>query len=471
MRVLLSCLTCFLFTYAAYSQPVAVLAASIKNSTTDTIEIKVEDNDVIWKWDTYHLIKKDGSFQGNLPVKKPSFFYLKEGPNYVNGLIEPGDSIGIQYDAYNMGATLLFAGNKKNSLKIYNQLVRFKLRDKLKLQLPIAKQNPNPFDYLLHYLDSLESFYLNGIRQHSKEMSTEALTALNGYIKAQFISSRYHAVTQVYSESVDKTLEVRVKELTKYSLQQIKTIRQFEEKYNEVSAYVNAVYGVLFRHYDGLQLEDKMDKSLTKKFAYLNSQLPAKLRTPVLTMFIEFEMGKTNDANEIKSVIDQYFTSDANEVYNNYINSKFQALTALKKGLPAPNFTLQDKNGQVVTLDSLRGKVIYIDFWFASCMPCHALFKKLKPVKDYFRDQTEIIFLNVSVDTEKLWKESLQKFQIHGYHVFTQNKEREHSIIKDYKVFQYPTSFIIDRNGKIFNANPPDDPKELISQIEQILGL
>jgi thiol-disulfide isomerase/thioredoxin len=406
MQKILLLLSFLIINHIASGQGTAVIVASITNPSKDSIEIKVEENDVIWQSDRYHFVLKDGRYQGNISLKKPSFFWLREGSNYVNGFIEPGDTIVIRYDANKINETLSFEGSKRTALQIYNQLIQYRLRDSLKAQLKIAKQTPYPFDHLLHYLDSLETTFLNRLNDVRNEVSESAMTAFTGYIKAQFLSTRYHAVSIVYSETVDKTLETRRKELSSYSLEKVKNLRQFDEKFKDVSAYVNAIYGILFRYYDGLLLEGKAEKAIPAKFEYLASQIPPRLRTPVLTMFIEFEMGKTNDANEIRYIIDKYFTDPGEEVYNSYVYANFQSLAALKKGLPAPPFTLMDEKGERISLENLKGKVVYMDFWFASCAPCHALFKKLKPVKEHFRDNQQVVFLNVSIDSYKVWKES-----------------------------------------------------------------
>ena len=469
MKIQLLSFICFFGHNIVLTQSQAVLVASISHSSKDTIQVIVEDNNVLWKSDTYNLLRQDDRYMGNLPISKASFFYLKEGANYIHGFIEPGDSLLIRYDAAKKNETLSFDGKKRGVLSLYNKFIQFKLRDKLKAQLPVAKQSKYPFDHLFQFLDSIENGFLKQLQQLKYELSNEAMQALTGYIKAQTLSSRYHAVGLVYHESAEQTIATRTNELTNYSQQQIKNLRRFEEKYHGVSAYVNAVYNVLFRHYADLLLEGKVDKSLTAKFAFLHSQLPPKLRTPVLTMFIEYEMGVTNDAAEIQYIAEQYFTNESEEVYNSYVASKIRNLAALKKGLPAPAFTLADEKGQMVNIDTFRGKVIYIDFWYASCVPCHALFNKLKPVKESYRDHPEVVFLNVSIDPEELWKTALKKFKIEGRHVFTQNQGSEHAIIKDYKVGQYPTTFLIDKEGRVYNATPPDDPNELMKQIETMI--
>ena len=110
-----------------------------------------------------------------------------------------------------------------------------------------------------------------------------------------------------------------------------------------------------------------------------------------------------------------------------------------------------------------------MDFWFGACAPCHSLFTQIKPVKEHFKQNDNVVFLTISVDDNNLWKDALKKFKIPGYHAYTENKERAHAVIKDYKVQEYPTTFLIDKNGNIFLARPSTNPDELTSQIEEAL--
>ncbi len=139
------------------------------------------------------------------------------------------------------------------------------------------------------------------------------------------------------------------------------------------------------------------------------------------------------------------------------------------KQMDALDFVVENEKGEKVSLSTLKGKVLYLNFWFGACGPCHSLFQTLKPVKEHFSQNENVIFLCVSVDRKDVWETSLKKYKIDGLHVFTENKENNHPIIKTYKVGEYPTTCLIDGSGKIFMASTSNNPDELIRQIETAL--
>jgi peroxiredoxin len=64
----------------------------------------------------------------------------------------------------------------------------------------------------------------------------------------------------------------------------------------------------------------------------------------------------------------------------------------------APPFSLKDIHGATVTLDSLRGKVVVLNFWSKTCGPCLEEMPELAELTKIVRDRSDVVVLAVSVD-------------------------------------------------------------------------
>lgn len=450
------------------------ISGEIHNLNNDTIKIILQINSITRQSEVHKISVSKGRFTDILQITKPTYFYTNDGSNYVSGLIEPGDSITILYNADSINTTLKFKGTGWEKMSFINYLVRLKLFNHLKEQLPIAKTKQYPFDYLFNYSDSIGNAMFNKLDSLKPFMKPESYNLLKADIKATVMGNKYRSVGLVYHESVDETLNARQSELTKSSKHYLQNVLSFDQTLFYSSNYINEVYNILFVNYDGLVLANKASKNLIDKYFYLSKKLPGKLKLPVLTLFLDYDIGKLNQTEDLEELISSiYASSSSNEdIYKNYIEKKFQDATTFKKGIDAPDFTVENEKGEKVTLASFKGKVVYMDFWYGACGPCHALFQTIEPVKKYFAEKKDdVVFLTVSIDRKETWEAALKQYNVQGYHVFTENQESSHPIIKSYKVAGYPTTCLIDRNGKIFLATPSNNPEGLQKEIEEALTI
>jgi peroxiredoxin len=109
----------------------------------------------------------------------------------------------------------------------------------------------------------------------------------------------------------------------------------------------------------------------------------------------------------------------------------------------APHFTLEDISGKKLSLSLFKGKVILVNFWATWCIPCmnempsfNRLFQKYK--------ERGLMVLGVSMDTSI---EAVQKFLSKTDLGFPVLLDSDLSISHKYKVFAFPTTFLIDRDG------------------------
>jgi len=138
----------------------------------------------------------------------------------------------------------------------------------------------------------------------------------------------------------------------------------------------------------------------------------------------------------------------------------------LKVGDKAPDIVLEGIKGGQVTLTSLKGKVVLIDFWASWCRPCR---KENPGIEKAYQEFKEVEFKNgngftvfsVSLDTKKLaWEKAIQSDRITWEHHVSDLKGWDNAAARTYQVSSIPQSYLIDGDGIIVAVNPRGDELE-----------
>ncbi len=131
---------------------------------------------------------------------------------------------------------------------------------------------------------------------------------------------------------------------------------------------------------------------------------------------------------------------------------EYQRVSA-KTGIGAiPEFTAADTLGKMVKLSSFRGKYVLVDFWASWCAPCRKENPNVVDTYKKFRDKGfEII--SISLDTKRdAWLNAIHMDGLTWKHV-SDLKGWESGLVKEYGVTVVPTSFLIDKEGKVIANN------------------
>lgn len=126
-----------------------------------------------------------------------------------------------------------------------------------------------------------------------------------------------------------------------------------------------------------------------------------------------------------------------------------------KIGSVAPEITLTDKSGQSITLSSLRGKVVLVDFWASWCMPCRKSNRSILPVYNRYKDKGFEVY-GISLDDDATaWQKAISVDRI-TWLQFNEKGSVANSTAETWNIEFLPTSFLIDKNGKIITIDPSE---------------
>ncbi len=127
----------------------------------------------------------------------------------------------------------------------------------------------------------------------------------------------------------------------------------------------------------------------------------------------------------------------------------------LRHGNQAPDFTLPDLNGELVSLSDLKGKVVLIDFWASWCGPCRRENPKLVKLHEKYSDSNFEI-LSVSLDgranqkdSRKAWTDAIKKDNLSNF-IHVSELTGWNTEARDlYNFNSIPHTVLIDQEGKI----------------------
>lgn len=113
---------------------------------------------------------------------------------------------------------------------------------------------------------------------------------------------------------------------------------------------------------------------------------------------------------------------------------------------PAPaasDISFKDKSGKTVSLSSLKGKVVFINFWATWCPPCIHEMPSINKLKQSFKDNDDIVFLMVDVDNKIEKSTAFMKDKGYDLPVYVPAGD----IPQDYLGSAIPTTVILDKSG------------------------
>ncbi|MGN0282359.1 MAG: TlpA family protein disulfide reductase [Prevotella sp.] len=133
---------------------------------------------------------------------------------------------------------------------------------------------------------------------------------------------------------------------------------------------------------------------------------------------------------------------------------------AICTGRPSPDFVCSNALGNVITIESLRGKIIYIDIWATWCGPCRKELPFFRQLEKRYKDKG-ICFISLSIDKEKRsWENFIRNNENSKYNLYIGNED---PFLDKYMIKSIPRFILIDDKGRIITpvAPRPSDSKTM----------
>ena len=164
-----------------------------------------------------------------------------------------------------------------------------------------------------------------------------------------------------------------------------------------------------------------------------------------------------NNLTEFRSTLEPYekYTKPASvkreylKIYDQFISDTAYV------GKSAYNFTLPDSTGRMISMKDFKGKVVFIDVWATWCGPCREQFPFLKIVEEEYKDNSDVVFLGISIDRGKdrqKWLNAMKKENLHGVQLFDDTGK---FFAKKYEINAIPRFLLISKEGKWIEVRCP----------------
>lgn len=136
------------------------------------------------------------------------------------------------------------------------------------------------------------------------------------------------------------------------------------------------------------------------------------------------------------------------------------AVTLLKPGATAPDFTLKTNEGKDFSLSSLKGHYIVLDFWASWCPDCR---REIPTVLRMYKEYSPkgVKFVGISFDDKaEQWKDAIKKYGLEYIQVSELKRMRDSEIAKTYGIKWIPSMYLIGPDGKILVSTVMSDKIE-----------
>lgn len=392
-------------------------------------------------------LKPDGTFALSLTIDYAGSYFILTGNNRAAIYLAKGTSLTITADNNDFYKTLKFGG--KGSME--NQYITSK------------------------------NAYVNAINQEWLYTKNEAdflkeVDAIKKDILLLFENGKFPAgyYREMELKNIDYLKQVFILNYEKNhahfaKLPDFKVSDSFPKRDSKINLdnEKDFLFSNPYKQLVNINFNETVEKQLKPDDQYLwKIALPEikKVKSPsiknALLYALSYEVSASNP--DAQTLYNELLATSTNPIFKKEITAKYDKLKALSAGTLSPAFDYENHKGGKTSLESLKGKYVYIDVWATWCGPCLRELPALQKVEETYEGKN-IEFVSLSVDTKKdyeKWKKMVTDKQMGGIQIIADNDWNSQFAI-DYAIVSIPRFILLDPQGKIVSADAPrpSDPE------------
>lgn len=457
MKKIITLLSVICFISCQDKEVITSLSGKISNTDSKTIQLEGLN------FSKEINLNEDGTFADTLELDYNGLYSLtinEEKQRFI--YLENGFQLNIENNAEEFEKSFVFKGNgsdENNFMSKKHQVV----------ESIYGKLNDWESAKPLFTLD--EKAFIEKNESYKKEILKaldEAKLTNQNFVKLEKLDADFH-VLRMYAQYPSNYGYFTNNRAFKASENFPKIGDDFSMDNEELFKFSFSYRNLAARHFSEKMYAEKDSTKTPIEIGLANLKtIKSKLIQSELVKNMMYELNGSTP--NLESVYNEMSSYSIDEKFKKELAEKFEILKNLAKGLPSPTFDYENINGGKTSLESLKGKFVYIDVWATWCGPCIAEIPALKEVeKEYHAKNIE--FVSISIDDKKdfeKWKKMVADKELKGVQLFADNNWNS-DFVKNYAIDGIPRFILIDTEGKIVNADAPRPSdaklKELLTEV------
>lgn len=224
-----------------------------------------------------------------------------------------------------------------------------------------------------------------------------------------------------------------------------------------------------------MQAASQSYMEISNKRLELQKKFIAENPNSLVSMYFLSGMINSMPFEELNAAYDKQADVYKQVSYGRELGKKIEVMQQTAIGNSAIPINKKDINGNPITLETLKGKYVLLDFWGSWCGPCRASHPHMKELYAKYKDKGfEILGIAFErskdlEDSKKSWKKAIEEDGMTWIQVLNNEDQEIFDAVKAYGVNAFPTKLLLDKEGKII-ARYVGENKELDEKLKEIFG-